>query len=735
VKKAQVRNQFCSAHHLSSEERRSMSTTIEDRFGQGQSIAAAVKMPCRGVSTTAITLSGEQTLNSIALLDGDRWLYAPAGGGVDSGIWIVSTGAWSRAKDYNGARDVVCGTICLVAPGTLAEQFWVVKTTGQISPGTTSVLIERHSPDDSAAFAGLLASKVAADEGPALVGNDPSLDYPDQTVGGALRRHLALSQFSGADQSGVADSTGAINVALSASVVLRVPLQVDGWFRHTSQLVMPARISLRGSGLTSDESTGGRSFSCFIKDFNGVGVLFSGDDASTDGVQYDSVTGRTGDVVQVTGSRWRAPSIVVSNAGQDGLRIGKTDAGASSINANLFYIGRIAALKCGRHGVNIDDTNTTTAANYPLGVPNANGGYIGHLETDRNTSDGLRLGNCIDNFIGYLVAQTNAGYGCRFDPQARNNVIAKSYTESNTAGEGIVVVGATQNMVLAASRGVTLSSGWVNSGGNSNLIVEHTQGIGQDTAFNSCPWTSGPEIYGKNLAASGQVFLGGYVDTGSLPAWWRIEKSATSGTKMTLVTKRDGDTPIDRLTADHQGQISTPSTTFLNFGRNVQDTTTPGIQVGSGGVQRMDLVNTGSGSDLRVAIYNGTGYCGGISSNGANATVYATTSDYRLKSDVASADWRKATAAVLSWPMVDFAWTSSGSRATGALAHELQAVLPSAVAGEKDAEEVRVVEDQDGAKTTIVVPQYQGVDWSMAVPELIVTVQALVRRVAELEGK
>ncbi|HCZ49062.1 MAG TPA: hypothetical protein DCZ11_08650, partial [Gammaproteobacteria bacterium] len=93
------------------------------------------------------TLSVEQTVGGVACVDGDRVLVAVAAGSVYSGIWVVRTSAWERAQDFDGTLDVVTGTIVLVESGAGSTQFWTVKTTGVILPGTTSISIEPLPPE------------------------------------------------------------------------------------------------------------------------------------------------------------------------------------------------------------------------------------------------------------------------------------------------------------------------------------------------------------------------------------------------------------------------------------------------------------------------------------------------------------------------------------------------------------------------------------------------------------
>jgi hypothetical protein len=63
----------------------------------------------------------------------------------------------------------------------------------------------------------------------------------------------------------------------------------------------------------------------------------------------------------------------------------------------------------------------------------------------------------------------------------------------------------------------------------------------------------------------------------------------------------------------------------------------------------------------------------------------------------------------------DFKWKADESRSYGVMAHELEEVLPQAVVGEKDAEEM------------------QSVDYSKIVPLLVKSIQELQEEVNELK--
>jgi hypothetical protein len=110
---------------------------------------------------------------------------------------------------------------------------------------------------------------------------------------------------------------------------------------------------------------------------------------------------------------------------------------------------------------------------------------------------------------------------------------------------------------------------------------------------------------------------------------------------------------------------------------------------------------------------------GSVTYNGS-ATSYTTSSDYRLKENVQP--MQDALAVIAQLNPVTYTWKADGSDGQGFIAHELQAVVPDCVTGEKDAV------DAEGN------PQYQGVDTSFLVATLVKAVQELTARIAALEA-
>jgi len=130
----------------------------------------------------------------------------------------------------------------------------------------------------------------------------------------------------------------------------------------------------------------------------------------------------------------------------------------------------------------------------------------------------------------------------------------------------------------------------------------------------------------------------------------------------------------------------------------------------SGDMCSMISSETGTSSSFRVVFLNANGLVGSITTSGS-ATAYNTSSDYRLKDQVQP--MTGALAKVAQLKPCTYKWKADGSYGEGFIAHELQAIVPDCVTGEKDAV------DADGK------PVYQGVDTSFLVATLTAAIQEL----------
>jgi hypothetical protein len=146
------------------------------------------------------------------------------------------------------------------------------------------------------------------------------------------------------------------------------------------------------------------------------------------------------------------------------------------------------------------------------------------------------------------------------------------------------------------------------------------------------------------------------------------------------------------------------------------------------GADVLNVNNTvaGTGSVTSVYFKRNATTVGSITVTGS-ATAYVTSSDYRLKENIAPMTGALANVALLK--PVTYKWKVDGSDGQGFIAHELAEVVPDCVSGEKDAV------DADGN------PVHQGIDTSFLVATLTAAIQeqqalitALTTRITALEA-
>lgn len=112
----------------------------------------------------------------------------------------------------------------------------------------------------------------------------------------------------------------------------------------------------------------------------------------------------------------------------------------------------------------------------------------------------------------------------------------------------------------------------------------------------------------------------------------------------------------------------------------------------------------------------------------ASATAYNTSSDYRLKDNVAPMTGALARVALLK--PVTYSWKIDGSAGEGFIAHELQEVCPLAVTGEKDA----VFED-GSVKSQSIDTSFLVATLTAAIQEQQALIENLTTRLSALENK
>ena len=260
----------------------------------------------------------------------------------------------------------------------------------------------------------------------------------------------------------------------------------------------------------------------------------------------------------------------------------------------------------------------------------------------------------------------------------------------------------------------------VATGGTERLRVDSSGNVGIGTSSLSANLQVSPSASGLSFRVN------------SSDADFRLTTSATgvdlqsAGAKALTISTNDA----ERMRIDSGGAVRIGATSALInegvFGVNGSGNVMT-VKTTDGGANSMLVWNAGtSGTRNLIGFFTNTTYTsvGTISTNGSSTT-YATSSDYRLKENVAPMQNALDTVAQLN--PVTYTWKADGSAGQGFIAHELQAVVPDCVTGEKDAV------DAEGN------PQYQGVDTSFLVATLVAAIKELKAEVdslkAQLEAK
>jgi len=130
---------------------------------------------------------------------------------------------------------------------------------------------------------------------------------------------------------------------------------------------------------------------------------------------------------------------------------------------------------------------------------------------------------------------------------------------------------------------------------------------------------------------------------------------------------------------------------------------------------------TGTGSANAITFNNGNGQVGRITTSGS-ATSFVGSSDYRMKENIVY-DWNAMTKVKNLKPAQFNFKTNTDEIVEGFIAHEAQSVVPYAVVGEKDGEEMQ---GMDYGKLTAILTK--------AIQEQQEQIEAMKKEIEELKG-
>jgi len=300
---------------------------------------------------------------------------------------------------------------------------------------------------------------------------------------------------------------------------------------------------------------------------------------------------------------------------------------------------------------------------------------------------------------GFTVHNTDGGRAIQLginETDAYTYIQTGYVNNANVAQPLAFFTGATEKMRLTAAGNVGL--------GTTNPTFKlHIVGSGTDArARIESTSTANAQLSFVNTSATGGFVVGLLNDTsGDALIYHQDAKPIgfyTAGTERMRIAS--GGNLLVNTTDSNPGYFNTGTGTRIGSGVIVTSSTGGSI-----------FANPTSGGGVLMSFGTGNFWnTGTISTNNSN-TSYNTSSDYRLKENIAPMTGSLARVAALK--PCTYTWKADGSDGEGFIAHELQEICPHAVTGVKDGV------NKDGK------PVYQGIDTSFLVAILTAAIQEL----------
>ena len=351
--------------------------------------------------------------------------------------------------------------------------------------------------------------------------------------------------------------------------------------------------------------------------------------------------------------------------------------------------------------------------------------YYSSTATNVPTSGNLVAGElAINTADGKLFYKDSSG------------VVQVLATKATTAGTFTTVT--TSTLTSPSATALTIQSA-----GTTAITVDTSQNVGIGTASPTAKLNvtghssnigatfdkGATTQYGINYKNSAQTYTQ-YIDINNNGTnYWTLYDTTNAQIITQYVPGASGSNAFytagtERMRIDSSGNLLVGTTT--NTTNTKATFSYDGNSVNGMGI--IDSTGTTAGTRYSMFFQRGTGTTVGSISTTTSTTSFNTSSDYRLKENIAP--MTGALDVVQALKPVTYKWKIDGSDGQGFIAHELQAIVPDCVTGKKDAV------DEDGN------PKYQGIDTSFLVATLTAAIQeqqalieSLTTRLTALESK
>ncbi len=277
--------------------------------------------------------------------------------------------------------------------------------------------------------------------------------------------------------------------------------------------------------------------------------------------------------------------------------------------------------------------------------------------------------------------------------------MSSTISAGTTAGTAIAISGDTSGQLVLQTNGtttaVTISTGQVVTLAQPLPVASGGSGVTTSTGTGANVLGTSPTLATPELSA-GTALLPALTTTGDTNTglWFPAADTIAAST---------GGTERLRINSSGNVLVNTTSGSGAAVFTVAADTTTANPMA-------ISNTRTTAATDYSLLFYRAASLVGSVQTT-LTATSYVTSSDYRLKQHILP--MTGALAKVAHLKPVTYKWKLDGTDGQGFIAHELQAIVPDCVTGEKDAVDA-------GGK-----PKYQGIDTSFLVATLTAAIQEL----------
>lgn len=451
---------------------------------------------------------------------------------------------------------------------------------------------------------------------------------------------------------------------------------------------------------------------------------------------YVGTATATGKLLLITGNA--ATAATLDSSGNLGLGVTP-----SSSTAKQFEIGYAGQGLSSRSGI----MNYVLNGTYNSGWKYAGTGAVSNFELYNGTFAWYTApSGTAGNAISFTQAMTlDASGNLGIGTTSPNNKLAVSYSDTNYAG-GIYVT----NTATTGNAWGRIDLKSANATG-SFVLAQDQSGIAYVTMAGNYPMAFATNNTERmRITSSGNLLVG----TSTNPSSANVRQVlATSGdTYLQIASGSTGGGLIGQAGANmlfytYTGAVGSESYTErmridssgnLLVGKTSTATTSLGWNLSPvAGNAKFDtgqyFVFNRDTNDILINFRRSDVSVGNINVT-TTATAYVTSSDYRLKDNIAPMTGALATVSQLK--PVTYTWKADGSTGQGFIAHELAEVVPDCVTGEKDAVELVDIKDEEG---NVIgqeeKPVYQGIDTSFLVATLTAAIQELKAEVDSLKAQ